>query len=471
MAARKVGGPLSIELERDERFHRIYKVSHRVEVDNFTNVGGTQSLALGVPEGPFSVLSVDGLPAPGDAYTFEEINDDWVYCLPNIRVYPDPQQKPGPKRVYIVEQQFTSRAIERRIQQEREHPLEEHDIFSFGTGSFTEEATHDRFGHRIQYSSLEAIRGPQNEWDMGRTSIDVEHVQSTLDLEQVGSFMNCVNDAPIWTAPTRCLKLSRCTIKQLFWKFDTFYKYNYGFDLWIRQDSPEDFASSGWDRTVLDEGTKVLRGDWLNLGTAAVPVWTWVLRGNPNPNNPADFVRFMDTNFNLTRVVLDGAGRPYSPTLGSTTTACAQCPTGAPLVWEASNAWPTDYSSFDGTSLSHSSSCTWQNTLPNPQEVNNGQGTVIVTLEYVIATALWQLSVVGLRDADNFVLPTQYWRTSPSSWNCNATNQMAGSSFNSTAVPTTATVTPATAGQPGAVNIQKYPSANFLDLNLNQSFD
>lgn len=475
MAARKLGGPIEIRLSRDERMHKVYKVSHEVEVDNFTNIGGTESPVLGVPEAVLAALGADGLPAPGDAYTFEEVPDDWVYCLPNAEVYAKPGQKPGPKRVYIVEQQFTSRAIERRIDTDREDPLLEHDVFDFGTNSFTEEAVFDRFGHRIQYSSHEAIRGPQNEWDMGRVSINVEHVSASLDLDQVGEFMNCVNDAPIWSASiARCLKLSRCTVKQLFWKFTTYYRFNYGFELWIRRDDPLAAPSSGWDRDVLDEGTKVLRGRWQNFGTPTVPVWSWVLVGNPNPNNPGDFVRYQDVNGNLTRVILDGAGRPYAPTGGATVTTCTQCPTGSPQKWDVQNAWPVWYSSLNGQLVTYVSGCTWlagvSPTISNPPNISGG-GLVGITLEYAPATTLWTLTVTGLKTGNGTALGQQKWTKTTATWNCNATNTMTPDAANSIYTNHQAIVTPAVANSPGQINLQKYPSANFLELGLAASFD
>ena len=469
MAAFKEGGPLWIELERDERFHRVYKIAHRVRVEDF----GPSDSDIGVVEGPWVALNCPELPQPGDSYLMEDESDSWVYCLPNATVKRQADQTPdSPVQFYTVEQQFTSRAIERRIQQNREDPLLEHDVFSFSSTKFTEEAVNDRFGSRIQYSSHEAIRGPQNEWDMGRLTIKVEHISATLDLESIGSLMNTLNDAPIWGCPTRTLKLSDCVVSQLFWAFSTYYKQSFTFEQWIRQDSPLDPPSSGWDRDVLDESTKVLRGRWRNFGTATAPSWQWVLIGNPNPNNPGDFVRFQDVNGNLTRVVLDGAGRPYAPTGGATTAGCVVGGT-SPMQWDVQSAWPAYYASLNGTLLDYlgSPGCSWQKTgIQSPANIING-GVITATLEYVVATTLWTLTVTGLRSAVGNALGDQKWTQTTANWHGNGTNTLTGDSGNSVYSPTTAIVSAAAANEPGSVHIEKYPSGSFLELGLATSFE
>jgi hypothetical protein len=62
-----------------------------------------------------------------------------------------------------------------------------------------------------------------------------------------------------------------------------------------------------WDRDLLDEGTKALRGHWNTDGTLPR---TWVLDGSPSVLNPNDFVTTQDTNGNFSTVLLDGHGLP-----------------------------------------------------------------------------------------------------------------------------------------------------------------
>lgn len=67
-----------------------------------------------------------------------------------------------------------------------------------------------------------------------------------------------------------------------------------------------------WDRDLIDEGTKVLKGHYGDaFGTAAN---NWVLDNinglPPNPADPTHFIRYKDRQDENTTVVLDGSGQP-----------------------------------------------------------------------------------------------------------------------------------------------------------------
>ncbi len=65
---------------------------------------------------------------------------------------------------------------------------------------------------------------------------------------------------------------------------------------------------SGWDRDVIDEGTKALRGKW---SAANDLPRRWILDPNADAANPMDYVRATDPHGNITKVILDGAGVPF----------------------------------------------------------------------------------------------------------------------------------------------------------------
>ncbi len=215
--------------------------------------------------------------------------------------------------------------------------------------------------------------------------------------------------------------------------------------------------ATGWDRTLVDEGTKVLRGSWRNTGSAASPVWVWTLEGSPSRTNPADFVRYTDPNGNLARVILDGRGLPYNPTVAQNmTTSCSQCPGGAPRAWSVSagglftgllDVNDVDYNSFD---LAYTTGCTW--TYPV-----DALG-VSATLEF---TSTWVLTISGL------VSPPLVYTLSSADWSCTGDNIMEGSSNPDDAPPYMYLSPQAGAqNQPGKVLIQKYSEANFYLLGI-----
>lgn len=95
------------------------------------------------------------------------------------------------------------------------------------------------------------------------------------------------------------------------------YKLTYEFDV----------NTDTFDRDVLDEGTKVLFGEW----DRAKGFWqtkpigvkadgTFIL---PDPSNPSHFMRYADPNGNVTRIILNGHGVPWNPDHYTTGTATA----------------------------------------------------------------------------------------------------------------------------------------------------
>jgi hypothetical protein len=469
MSLELINEPVDFSMEEDEEGHKTYKVTVRVE-DTSSEVG---QAGVGF-ESPHSIRTlVRNTHPPGELLSstgFESNNPEpWAYLLPNARVYRDPKVV-GPTRFWLVDLTYTTRYVKRPVSSdEREDPYLERDKRSGGNVKYTEEATHDRHGKRITNSSLEQIRGPQNEWDMGRSTVRIEQISPTLELELVESAKNAVNSAEMWNLPARCWKLSDFTWDELFWAHQTIFRRVFTFESWTRKDPTTGLVGSGWDRDVLDEGTKVLRGRWQNFGTAATPIWSWVLVGNPNPANPGDYIRFQDQNGNITRVILDGTGRPYSPVAGATTTACTQCSSGAPTRWHVQNAWPVYYSSISwvvdgvaGNLIPHFVSCTWlQSNIQSPSNIING-GLISILLEYVAASSVWRLTVIGLRSAAGVDLGNQVWEKPAGSWNCLGANDLTGVEANSIFCPATATVSPAVASSPGTRRIEKYPQVDFI---------
>jgi hypothetical protein len=72
-----------------------------------------------------------------------------------------------------------------------------------------------------------------------------------------------------------------------------------------------------FDRTIYDEGTRVLNGHWDKT------TGDWVLDdingGAPDPQNPKHFKRYKDRNGENTRAMLDGNGKPVDDGANLTT--------------------------------------------------------------------------------------------------------------------------------------------------------
>lgn len=288
-------GQLDWRLTRDSAGYRTYHAKFLVEVNS--------------SEGPFAALNCPGLPLPGTPWLIDSDSDLWVWCTPEASV--SPRQTSEPNRFFEVELTFTNKppgdGKQRCQDQQMEDPLLEPAKVSGGVSNYSEEATHNRFGIPITNSAWEQIRGPQVEFDAGRETIRIEqNVATPLQAYILPSQLkHKVNIAPIWGFGRRQVKLSSYTWERRFYgQCYVYYNRVLEFDT-----NPLTF-----DRDLLDEGTKALRGRW-NKTTG-----NWDLQhiaGElPNPNNPTHFDRFLDRNGNPSSVILNGAGLPaFTPIL------------------------------------------------------------------------------------------------------------------------------------------------------------
>lgn len=299
MATILANGQRTWTLQRDEEGYREYKLKFLVLADYL--------------DGPANVIRTAGLPLPGAPWLVDNDFDPWSWCRPTATVRPLTENEPN--RWWEVETTFSNKPVPR--DQQRCHdvpvddPLLEPPKVSGGFTKYTEEAVFNRFGEAILNSAFEQIRGPQNEWDQNRPTVRIE--QNVTSFAQAFSLpaqmMDTLNDRILWGLPPRRIKLSSASWeKHYHGRCSTYYKRVLEFD--VRYD--------GWDRNLLDEGTKVLNGRW-NETTGAwtlVPVATGQ---TPNPGNPAHFMRAVDRAGNPIHMVLDGHGLPAEALVGTGT--------------------------------------------------------------------------------------------------------------------------------------------------------
>jgi hypothetical protein len=230
-----------------------------------------------------------------------------------------------PTKIFNVTVPFSNKPQNRCQDFKVEDPLLEPQKISGGFNRFTEEATKDRYGYPILNSAHEQVRGPQVEFDNNRPVVKIEQNVANLQLDLLTVMIDTVNGYYLWGFPPRSIKLSGVSWERKFYgNCSVYYTRQLEFELAGLQDAgltgtgsdPEPIQSvyKTWDRELLDEGTKVLKGHWKRNGN-------WVLDkidgAYPDPSNPTHFIRFKDRNGENTRVILNGAGLPAGVRVGS----------------------------------------------------------------------------------------------------------------------------------------------------------
>lgn len=300
-------GPTSWSMQRNTEGHRTYDLTHKIKCLK--------------TEGPATALQTPGLPVPGSVWIVDDDVDLWAFCTQEATVKAMVDGEPNTH--FLVTQKFSTRPNPRCQDAQFEDPLLEPAKLSGGSISYTEEATEDRFGAPIRNSAFEQFRGAQVEFDANRPTVRVQKNYPTLGADVWAPMENTLNDAPLWGLPARCWKLSRITWdQQYFGQCEVYYTITYEFDAYVKEDPDTGELVSGFDRDLLDEGTKVLNGHWGRGGNEG---YGWVLDNiggvAPDPLNPAHFIRFKDRNGENTRVILNGHGIPYDPEQATSGTA------------------------------------------------------------------------------------------------------------------------------------------------------
>lgn len=287
------GGPFDWSMRSDVKGFRDYDIFYRVRIHPRVH-------------GPYAAWSCAGLPAPGDVWDEGETTDSLAFFTNEGDVKPDPKGKPGDNQYMIVRLCATTRPTENCNNIDHSNPLLVPDRIHLRTVNYQKEGVYDRFGEPIDNSAFEQFRGPQNEWDAHRLQVVIE--QNVPDLEDglIDLLMHNLNDAPMWGRPARTVKFSNAEVEKRYGAGCTKYYYRrLTFDL-----------ASDFDRCLLDEGTKALRGQWDTI-PGSPTYGRYIVAddedgpyGKVDPLNPRNYIRYKDWNENNTRVILNGAGLP-----------------------------------------------------------------------------------------------------------------------------------------------------------------
>jgi hypothetical protein len=300
-----ISGYQFLGVTRDEEGQRDYKLLVVVVSDNGL-------------DGPGTAMNTPGLPVPGATWgaftTSNGLNfaesDLYAWCRGNLTVDPA-EQKDEKVTVWHLTFLFSTKPQkpdkQRCLTTPVTDPLLEPPKIN---GSYTKEkeaAMFDRFGFQILNSAYEPVRGPQVEFDADRPTVTIEQNVGTAFQGYIlpALMANCVNEYPLWGCAPRTIKMTPGGwSREYYGTCLVYYKRKLTFD--IRKET--------WDRVIMDEGTKVLAGDWKATTTSTKPVWK--LRPyNPNPFDPSNYIRFTDVNGNPANVVLNGAGLPANVTV------------------------------------------------------------------------------------------------------------------------------------------------------------
>ena len=191
MAVSSVRGPYNVSLDIDDQGFRTYMASYKVETDDYD-------------DGPETVGQSSLIPQIGDAWTFGNDNDTWVWCTPYLKLEPLGRKDEKTKH-WKAEVKFTNKPNNRNPGQSNGNPLLEPQKIK---GTFTNGTTKtwtDRTGAFVQTTSFEPI---QTEIDQALASVVITQNVSSLGLSTFSPMVNTVNSTTLWGMPARTIKLS-----------------------------------------------------------------------------------------------------------------------------------------------------------------------------------------------------------------------------------------------------------------------
>lgn len=271
-----VVGYYSWEGERDDEGYRTYKLVTRIK-------GAIGSGA----DGPANVLQTPGLPLPGAIWSLAGDLDIWAWCRWDAKVTPELYGEPN--AYWRVEQTFSTRPPGQyrngggRPDDNRrsgcrdfrfESPLTEPPKVSFGFIKYTEEATHDKDGFGLEYTTHEPIRGPLAEFDATRFFVRIEQNIPVANLSLHFSMRDCLNKYPLWGFPARSIKLTEFTApRQYYGSCYLYYARVLAFEVRLRRDTeaagPGTSYVGDWDRLVLNASGQALLGHHAPSGSGS----------------------------------------------------------------------------------------------------------------------------------------------------------------------------------------------------------
>lgn len=284
-------GPIEWSRDTDDEGYRVYKVKYRVKCSS-------------VADGPMTALTAPGLPRVGDPWVIGNDSDPWAWCRHKNTITPVVTGEPNSQ--FIIEFTFSNKPGKTCQDETIDNPLLQPMKISGSFLKFTEEITKDRFGLPVMNSAFEQLKGPTIEFDTICPVVRIDQNVADLQLPLLCQMQYTLNNAPLWGLPRRTIRFICVNWeKKYYGTCNAYYSRTMEFEIRYK----------GFDRDILDEGTKVLHGRW-NISTGS---WDLLNIGGvpPDPNNPQHFDKFKDKHGENTRVILNGAGLPANVTIGT----------------------------------------------------------------------------------------------------------------------------------------------------------
>lgn len=283
-----IWGEREWSVKRDEDGYREYKLKTLVVSDT--------------PCSPTAVLTTPGLPIFGSIWSYGGDIDIYAWCRWDADVTSVVKSEPG--NWFEIEHTFSSKPKKKCKDKQSEDPILEPPEISGSFEDDKEEITHTYYGAAITNSAFEIMRGPHVEFKRARGIIKVKMNLPFLNIQFFNGMINTVNASTFWGAAPRCVLFADFDWTKKF--YGECYPY-YEVTLTFKIDR------NTWDRVVLDEGTKALRGHWEMVGQYEMWVLDKLDGKLPDPSRPSDFIVVTDRNGNRMKVVLDGEGNIWQP--------------------------------------------------------------------------------------------------------------------------------------------------------------
>ncbi len=342
-------GRRTVDFNRDREGYRTYKVTYLVETDSL-NVG------------PIDVMDATGMPEYGDSYVDNNGTvDPWCTCRLDAEVKLHQEREGERGYHWSVTLTFTNKPDGKRCKAAQvDNPLDVPPEVSMSFVRYTEEATADKDGNPITNSAFEQIRGQNNEWDMCRAQVKI--VQNVYDpqLDALLQMVDTVNSGTLWPTtlapgtgsyahngfPPRTVKLSEAPVEWLYTEdcapyyrrtlvFDIRYRAKVGITTTfstvgtgtgLQELLVKDTEFDTFDKEVMDEGSKALKGHWDYVTD------TYVVDAGADPTNPLHFTRMKDKKYENMRCPLNGHGVPANAKVQVGTGSVGVYPIGKILV-------------------------------------------------------------------------------------------------------------------------------------------